>query len=83
MEATYPLESYPHVSQPFKIQEYFDEYTKYLAETLYQKTNELCEKDDELEKIACLMEIDLEECKHLDGLCRFEKSLHFVYHELQ
>lgn len=82
MEGTYPLESYPCVSQLFKIHEYFDEYTKFLAETLYQNIDEIDYKDNELEKIACFMGIDLEEGKRLDELCRFDISLQIVHQKL-
>lgn len=70
MEGTYCSENYRYGSQLFKIREYFVEYTKFLAETVYSKEAELESKESELEKISCLMEINLDECKELDQLCR-------------
>ena len=75
MEETYPVEGYPYVSQVFKPCKYFGEYTRFLSETLYEKESELETKNSELEKIACLMDTDLDECKELDELCRY--YLHF------
>lgn len=73
MEETYPIEGYPYVSQLFKPSEHLAEYSKVLTETLYHKEGELKDKNDAVEKIACLMDIDLDECKELDELCRCNK----------
>lgn len=70
MEAIYPFESFEGASQLFKIQEYFDDYIKYLTEVVYTKLNVLKTKENELEKIACLMELSVEECKDLNQQCR-------------
>lgn len=69
MEETYPVESYPYVSQSFKCNDYFVEYKKVLSETLYKQEAELETKSTTLEKIACMMGISLSECTDLEQKC--------------
>lgn len=72
MEETYPVESYPYVSQPLKCHDYFVEFRNVLSQTLYNQETELETKNTTLEKIACLMEISLDECIDLDKKCRWD-----------
>lgn len=77
MEGTYAIESFPFVSQSFKVCDFFKEYTKYLSDTIYSKQG-LATKTDDLEKIACLMGIELDECKELEQLCRYITTISLI-----
>ena len=72
MEETYPIESYPNVSQMLNFNSYFTEYKNLLEKTLFSNQVELESLNTDEEKIAFQLGIDMDEYHNLEQCCRLE-----------
>lgn len=72
MDETYPVEAYPHASQKFNFQSYFREYSKLLKETWYINQGVLERLNNDEEKIASQLGIEMKEYHRLEERCRSE-----------
>jgi hypothetical protein len=72
MDETYPVEAYPNASQEFNFQNYFRKYSRLLKETWYINQGVLERLNNDEEKIASQLGIEMREYHRLEERCRLE-----------
>jgi hypothetical protein len=77
MDETYPVEAYPNASQEFNFQNYFRKYSRLLKETWYINQGVLERLNNDEEKIASQLGIEMREYHRLEERCRLVRDYTF------